>query len=57
MDEQKYNKINHSDNNIDRILKFIHQRPACHFRQIKKELNVSMGTAQHHLYKLEKDGK
>ena len=57
MDEQKDNKTIPRDNNIDRILKFIHERPACHLRQIKKELNISMGTVQHHLYKLEKDGK
>jgi predicted transcriptional regulator len=44
-------------NNTDRILKFIHERPACHLRQIKKELHISMGTVQHHLNKLEKDGK
>ncbi|NOJ30184.1 MAG: hypothetical protein DA328_08475 [Nitrososphaeraceae archaeon] len=50
------NKTNRIDN-VDRILKFIHEKPACHLRQIKKELNISMGTAQHHLYKLEKDGK
>jgi predicted transcriptional regulator len=59
MSEQKNKKTISIDNNnnIDRILKFIHERPACHLRQIKKELNISMGTAQHHLYKLEKDGK
>ncbi len=44
-------------NNTDRIIKFIHERPACHLRQIKKELAISMGTVQHHLNRLEKDGK
>ena len=44
-------------NNTDRILKFIHERPACHLRQIKKELKISMGTVQHHLNRLEKEGK
>ena len=53
MNEQ--DKTFHS--NTDRILKFIHERPACHLRQIKNELNISMGTVQHHLYKLEKDAK
>jgi predicted transcriptional regulator len=57
MNEQRENKTTPIDNNIDRILKFIHERPACHLRQIKKDLNISMGTVQHHLYKLEKDGK
>lgn len=53
MDEQ--DKSLHS--NTDRILKFIHERPACHLRQIKKELGISMGTVQHHLNRLEKEGK
>jgi predicted transcriptional regulator len=56
MDEQEDKKSLRSDN-TDRILKFIHERPACHLRQIKRELNISMGTVQHHLNKLEKDGK
>lgn len=36
-------------NNTERILKFIHERSAYHLRQIKKELNISMGTVQYHL--------
>ena len=56
MDEQEDKKSLHSDN-TDCILKFIHERPACHLRQIKRELKISMGTVQHHLNKLEKDGK
>ena len=40
-----------------KILQFIKQKPACHLRQIKKELKISMGTTQYHLEKLEKDGK
>jgi predicted transcriptional regulator len=43
--------------NAERILKFIHQGPACHLRQIRKELDISMGTVQHHLNNLEKMGK
>ena len=53
MNEQ--DKTLHS--NTDRILKFIHQRPACHLRQIKKELEISIGSVQHDLNRLEKDGK
>ena len=40
-----------------KILHFIQDKPACHLRQIKKELNISMGTTQYHLEKLEKEGK
>jgi predicted transcriptional regulator len=43
--------------NAERILKFIHQGPACHLRQIRKELDISMGTVQYHLNNLEKRGK
>ena len=32
MDEQKDNKTIPRDNNIDSILKFIHERPACHLK-------------------------
>lgn len=51
------NYDNSLPNNSERILKFIHERPACHLRQIRKELHISMGTVQHHLNKLGKQGK
>jgi len=44
-------------NNTIRVLQFIQQNPGCHLRQIKRELDLSMGTVQYHLNLLEKDGK
>ena len=44
-------------NNTEKILQFIEQNPGCHLRQIKRTLNLSMGTLQYHLNLLEKDGK
>ena len=43
--------------NYDRILNFIHNNPGSHFRKIKNELGLSIGTIQYQLNKLEKDGK
>ena len=37
---------NHAEIDINsKVLHFIQDKPACHLRQIKKELNISMGTA------------
>jgi predicted transcriptional regulator len=44
-------------NNANRILLFIQQNPGCHLREIKRELNLSMGTIQYHINLLEKDGR
>lgn len=46
-----------SENNYYRVFQFINNNPGAHFRQIKKELNLSVGTTQYQLNKLEKDGK
>src|ERR1044072_4988862 len=46
-----------SSTNYDRILEFIHNNPGSHFRKIKKDLNLSVGTIQYQLKKLEDDGK
>ena len=43
--------------NYDRVFNFIYNNPGSHFRKIKKELNLSVGTIQYQLNKLEKDGK
>ena len=43
--------------NYDRVFDFIYNNPGSHFRKIKKELNLSVGTIQYQLNKLEKDGK
>jgi predicted transcriptional regulator len=39
------------------ILKYINQNPGCHLRQLKRDLDLSMGTVQYHLNSLEKLGK
>ena len=43
--------------NAERTLQFIQQNPGSHLRQIKREMNLSMGTIQYHLNLLEKNGK
>jgi len=45
------------ENNYYRVLQFINNNPGAYFRKIKKELNLSIGTTQYQLNKLEKDGK
>ena len=50
--------MNDSQNsNTQRVLQFIQQNPGCHLREIKRELDMSMGTIQYHLNLLEKEGK
>jgi predicted transcriptional regulator len=43
--------------NVGRVLHYIQENPGCHLRLIKRELEISIGTAQYHLAKLEKMGK
>ena len=43
--------------NYNRVFEFIYNNPGSHFRKIKKELDLSIGTIQYQLNKLEKDGK
>jgi len=45
------------NNNTARVLNHIQTNPGCHLRQIKRELNLGMGTIQYHLNLLEKQGK
>jgi len=40
----------------DAVLDFVQQNPGSHLRKIKKELNISMGTVQYQLYRVEKKG-
>jgi predicted transcriptional regulator len=42
------------EGNMKRVFQFIKESPGCHLRKIKRELAISMGTAQYHLGKLEK---
>ena len=46
-----------SNSNTIRVLQHIQENPASHLRQIKRELEMSMGTVQYHLNLLEKQGK
>lgn len=39
------------------VLEFIKAHPGAHLREIKRELNLGMGTIQYHLYALEREGK
>lgn len=45
------------ENNTERILQHIQQNPGSHLREIKRVLDMSMGTIQYHLGVLEKQGK
>lgn len=45
------------NNATDRILRYIQEKPGCHLRQIKGELELAMGTVQYQLDRLEKAGK
>lgn len=49
----------HNENvdNSKKILNHIRQNPATHMRQIKRELDLSIGTVQYHLNKLEKSNR
>ena len=49
--------MNDLPSNTERVLLFIQHNPGCHLRQIKRELDMSMGTIQYHLNLLEKSGK
>jgi predicted transcriptional regulator len=45
------------EKSTDKVLHFIQANPGCHLRQIKKELQVPMGTIQYQLTQMEKMGK
>lgn len=45
------------EKSIDKVLHFIQSNPGCHFRQIKNELSLPMGTVQYQLSQLEKSDK
>jgi predicted transcriptional regulator len=46
-----------TEGNSNRVLSFIQKNPGCHLRQIKRELQMSIGTTQYHLDRLLKMGK
>lgn len=41
----------------EEVLEFIVAHPGTHLREVKRELNLAMGTIQYHLYTLEKEGR
>jgi predicted transcriptional regulator len=43
--------------NVNRVLHYLQENPGCHLRLIKRELEISIGTVQYHLARLEKIGK
>ena len=49
--------MDESDDTVDKVLFFIQDNPGCHLRRIKREIDISMGTVQYHLHKLEKMGR
>jgi len=49
--------MDESDDTDDKVLCFIQDNPGCHLRRIKRAMNVSMGTVQYQLDKLEKMGR
>jgi predicted transcriptional regulator len=49
--------MDESDDIVDKVLYFIQDNPGCHLRRIKRAMNVSMGTVQYQLDKLEKMGR
>lgn len=46
-----------SNSNKERILQYIQNNPGCYLRQIRNELDLSMGSVQYHSYQLQKGGK
>ena len=49
--------MDESDDTVGKVLCFIQDNPGCHLRRIRRAMNVSMGTVQYQLEKLEKMGK
>lgn len=49
--------MDESDDTVGKVLCFIQDNPGCHLRRIKRAMNVSMGTVQYQLDKLEKMGR
>lgn len=48
---------NEPEGTADMILRIIGSNPGSHLRKIKQDVNISMGTVQYHLDRLEKRGK
>ena len=48
---------NEPEGTADMILRIIGSNPGSHLRKIKQDVNISMGTVQYHLDRLEKREK
>ncbi len=48
---------NEPEGTADMILRIIESNPGSHLRKIRQDMDISMGTAQYHLDRLEKRGK
>ncbi len=51
------NNDNEKTDNRERVYKYINNNPGVHLRMIVKDLELGMGTTQHHLDILERSGK
>ena len=49
--------MDESDDTVDKVLCFIQDNLGCHLRRIKRAMDVSIGTIQYQLDKLEKMGR
>ena len=45
------------EGNAKRVLRYVLEHPGCYLRQIRRALDISMGTTQYHLILLEKSGR
>ncbi len=45
------------EGNAIKVLQYIQEKPGCHLRQIKNDLKISIGSAQYHLFHLERMGR
>jgi predicted transcriptional regulator len=52
-----FDMVDDENENTEKVLRFIQKNPGCHMRQIKKDLDLAMGTTQYHLNLLEKMGR
>ena len=41
----------------EEVLEYVEVHPGAHLREVKRALNLGMGTVQYHLYTLEREGK
>lgn len=52
-----YSVMDETEGTDKKVLLFIQENPGCHLRRIKRSMDISMGTVQYQLDKLEKMGR